>query len=170
MLGEGWDAKSVNVLIDLTAAGTSTTVHQMRGRSIRLDPSLPHKVADNWDVVCLAPEHPKGAAGYARFVRKHRMYYAPTPEGEIESGVSHVHPDLSPYAPPPAARFAGLNEDMLARAGARDTAYERWGVGQPYENAETHMVRVRAERSLGLPGQGWRRHCCGCSGANRRMG
>src|SRR6185436_16600098 len=32
LLGEGWDAASVNVLIDLTTAGTSTAVHQTRGR------------------------------------------------------------------------------------------------------------------------------------------
>ena len=41
LLGEGWDAQRVNVLIDLTGAGTSTAVHQMRGRSLRLDPALP---------------------------------------------------------------------------------------------------------------------------------
>src|SRR5205814_6063487 len=62
LLGEGWDAASVNVLIDLTTAGTSTAVHQMRGRSLRKDPAWPGKVADNWDVVCVAPEHPRGAS------------------------------------------------------------------------------------------------------------
>src|SRR5262249_36811892 len=36
LLGEGWDARGVNVLVDLTAASTRTAVHQMRGRSLRL--------------------------------------------------------------------------------------------------------------------------------------
>src|SRR5262249_16796745 len=84
LLGEGWDARGVNVLVDLTAASTRTAVHQMRGRSLRLDPALPRKVADNWDVVCVDPDHPKGAADYARCVRKHEHYFAPTAEGEIE--------------------------------------------------------------------------------------
>ena len=158
LLGEGWDAKCVNVLVDLTAASTSTTVHQMRGRSLRLDPALPRKVADNWDVVCLAPERPKGTNDYARFVRKHRHYYAPTAEGEIESGVSHVHPGLSPYGPPPAERFAEMNRAQLARASAKEAARDLWQVGKPYENKETPTVRVRVAKPLGLPGHRLRRH------------
>lgn len=158
LLGEGWDANCVNVLIDLTAASTSTSVHQMRGRSLRLDPSLPHKVADNWDVVCVAPDHPKGTADYARFIRKHRQYYAPTGEGEIESGVSHVHPGLSPYGPPPVTDFAAINAGLLDRARDREAAYERWEIGKPYENQEAHTVRVRMERSIGLAAPQLLRH------------
>ncbi len=153
LLGEGWDARRVNVLLDLTTASTSTSVHQMRGRSLRLDPALPRKVANNWDVVCVDPEHPKGIADYARFVRKHRNYYAPTPSGEIESGVSHVHPGLSPYGPPAEERFGQINVAMLTRAGARDTAYDRWRIGEPYENVEARTLRVRIGKPIGLPHQ-----------------
>ncbi len=151
LLGEGWDAKRVNVLIDLTTASTRTAVHQMRGRSLRLDPQLPRKVANNWDVVCIDPDHPKGAVDYARFVRKHHHYYAPTAAGEIESGVSHVHPALSPYAPPPAAAFARINTELLQRAGDREAAYALWEIGEPFEGREIHTARIRFERSLGLP-------------------
>src|SRR5205823_2606036 len=101
LLGEGWDARSVNVLLDLTGVTTTTSVHQMRGRSLRLDPELPRKVADNWDVVCIAPDYPMGLADYSRFVRKHRNYFGLTETGEIESGVSHVDSRLSPFGPPP---------------------------------------------------------------------
>jgi hypothetical protein len=142
----------VNVLIDLTAAGTQTSVHQLRGRSLRLDPEVPRKVANNWDVVCVAPEHPKGFADYSRFVRKHRRYYAPTVQGQIESGVSHVHPSLSPYGPPPSQQFPPINGEMLGRAGNRDAAYDRWRVGEPYENRDTQTVRVRFGRPVGLHG------------------
>lgn len=158
LIGEGWDARRVNVLIDLTAASTSTAVHQMRGRSLRLDPALPRKVADNWDVVCVAPDHPKGAADYARFVRKHAHYYAPTVEGEIESGVSHVHAALSPYGPPAADAFAEINQAMLARAGDREAAYDRWAVSEPYASREIHTVRLRFARSVGLPNRRLLRH------------
>src|SRR5439155_16701529 len=153
LLGEGWDARSVNVLIDLTAVTTSTSVHQMRGRSLRLDPSLPRKVAHNWDVVCVAPDHPKGAADYGRFVRKHRAYYSITAQGEIESGVSHVDQSLSPFGPPPAGDFSALNSSMLQRTADRDEVYDRWGVGRPYDNAPTDTVRVRFGRAPGLPAQ-----------------
>jgi superfamily II DNA or RNA helicase len=153
LLGEGWDARRINVLIDLTTASTRTAVHQMRGRSLRLDPELPRKVANNWDVVCIDPDHPKGDFDYARFVRKHEHYFAPTPDGEIESGVSHVDPALSPYGPPPAAVLDALNARMLERARDRERAWALWRIGEPYESREIHTTRVRFGRTVALPAQ-----------------
>ena len=54
LLGEGWDASRINVLIDLTTVTTSMSINQLRGRSFRLDKEWPEKVANNWDIVCLA--------------------------------------------------------------------------------------------------------------------
>ena len=102
-LGEGWNAPCVNCLVDLTSAATGVSVRQMRGRSLRLDPADPEKVASNWDVVCVAPRHAQGDADYERFVRKHRHLHAPADDGTLEAGVGHVHPDLSPFGPPPAS-------------------------------------------------------------------
>jgi superfamily II DNA or RNA helicase len=150
LLGEGWDAACANVLVDLTAAGTSTAVHQMRGRTLRLDPLLTRKVANNWDVVCIEPDHPKGDVDYARFVRKHRNYYALTLDGTVESGVSHVHPELSPYGPPDAGSFAAINQAMRQRAQDRDRTYEQWQVGAPYENMAMHTLRIRLARREAL--------------------
>ncbi len=158
LLGEGWDAQRVNVLVDLTAAGTSVAVHQMRGRTLRLDAAVPRKVADNWDVVCVAPEHPRGDTDYLRFVRKHDRYFAPTIEGEIESGVSHVHHALSPFGPPAADTFAEVNATMLTRAQDREGAYARWAVGTPYTNTQVETVRLRFGRAIGLPGRDLWRH------------
>ena len=94
----------MNVVIDLTAATTPTSVVQARGRALRLDAGWPGKVADNWGVVCVTGDHPKGAADYDRFVRKHDRYFALSGTGDIVSGVAHVDPRLSPYAPPPDGR------------------------------------------------------------------
>ncbi|HTX00117.1 MAG TPA: hypothetical protein VMD59_15140 [Acidimicrobiales bacterium] len=54
LLGEGWDAPCVNCLVDLSETTTAVSVTQMRGRSLRLDPADPTKMASNWDVVCVA--------------------------------------------------------------------------------------------------------------------
>jgi superfamily II DNA or RNA helicase len=158
LLGEGWDCRAVNVLIDLTTAATATSVHQVRGRGLRLDASWPEKVTDDWDVVCVAPGHAKGAADYARFVRKHRAYFALTAGGEIESGVSHVDPGLSPFGPPPAETFADLDERMLARASDRATVRAAWRIGEPYRDEQMETIRLRAARSLGIPGRRQLRH------------
>ena len=63
-------------MIDLTAATTPTSVVQARGRALRLDAGWPGKVADNWSVVCVTGDHPKGAADFDRFARKHDRYFA----------------------------------------------------------------------------------------------
>ena len=59
LLGEGWDCPVVNTLIDLTAATTSASTQQLRGRTMRLDPGWVDKVAHNWSVTCLLPSHPR---------------------------------------------------------------------------------------------------------------
>lgn len=153
LLGEGWDARGVNALIDLTAATTPTSVVQARGRALRINPDWPAKVADNWSVACVADDHPKGAADYERFVRKHDGYFALTRSGEIESDVSHVDPELSPYAPPPTAAFDAINARMLARVAERAKTRELWAIGTPYEDEPVRTVTVASRRPLGLPGR-----------------
>ncbi|MEV6107423.1 DEAD/DEAH box helicase family protein [Streptomyces sp. NPDC051940] len=148
MLGEGWDARGVNALVDLTEATTATAVVQTRGRALRTDPGWPEKVADNWSVVCVAPGHPKGSADWERFVRKHEGYFGVTDAGLVMAGVAHVHPGLSPYAPPGEEEFDGLNALMLQRAGERDRVRGLWRVGEPYEDRLVHTVRV-------TPGRRW---------------
>jgi superfamily II DNA or RNA helicase len=143
LLGEGWDCPPVNVLVDLTVATTGVSVPQMRGRSLRLDPADPEKVASNWDVVCVAPELVRGSADYERFVRKHLHVFAPAEDGEMEAGPSHVHPELGPFAPPPPARFGALNAELVARAGDRAAARERWRLGTPYRGVELPSLLVR---------------------------
>jgi hypothetical protein len=143
LLGEGWDCPMVNCLVDMTVASTGVSVQQMRGRSLRLDPNDPAKLASNWDVVCVAGDLVRGSADYARFVRKHLHLYAPADDGEIEAGPSHVHPELGPFSPPAAARLNELNRAMLTRAAATDEARERWRIGEPYRGADLRTLVVR---------------------------
>ena len=137
-------------MIDLTAATTPTSVVQARGRALRLDAGWPGKVADNWSVVCVTGDHPKGAADFDRFARKHDRYFALAQTGDVVSGVAHVDPRLSPYAPPPEDQFDELNATMLRRAGERDGARERWAIGTPFADEPVATVTVATRRPLGL--------------------
>ena len=133
LLGEGWDASKINVLIDLTTVTTSMTVNQLRGRSIRLDAEDPHKLANNWDVVCIAPEFSKGLDDYQRFIAKHKTLFGVTDDGAIEKGVGHVHPAFTELKPEGLEGSTNLlNNEMLSRAGRRDEARALWKIGQPY--------------------------------------
>ena len=66
IFGEGWDSLSLNTLIDLTSVTTSTSVQQLRGRTIRKDPTWTRKVAHNWDVVCVANDFKRGDSDLRR--------------------------------------------------------------------------------------------------------
>ncbi|WP_285694825.1 DEAD/DEAH box helicase family protein [Actinomadura sp. NBRC 104412] len=155
LLGEGWDARGINTLIDLTTATTPTAVVQTRGRALRLDPSWPEKSANTWTVVCVSGEHPKGTADWDRFVRKHNGYLAAAPNGEIVSGVAHVEASFSPYAPPDpvpgeAVPYARLNQAMLERAENRAATREAWRLGTPFRDELVHTLRIRPARSAAL--------------------
>ncbi|MBX9668198.1 MAG: DEAD/DEAH box helicase family protein [Candidatus Obscuribacterales bacterium] len=138
LFGEGWDSQALNTLIDLTTTTAPVSVKQLRGRSIRIqtnDPLGHRKVANNWDIVCVAPQLEKGLNDYNRFVRKHEGFFGISDDGQIERGVGHVHPSLSELtALEVFASHGKLNEEMTYRALCREGIYDLWKVGVPYEN------------------------------------
>ncbi|MBX9568418.1 MAG: DEAD/DEAH box helicase family protein [Candidatus Obscuribacterales bacterium] len=154
IFGEGWDCQSLNTLIDLTTTTTPVSVKQLRGRSIRInttDPLGGRKVANNWDVVCIAPYLEKGLNDYQRFARKHEGYFGICDDGQVECGVGHVHPSFSELSP--AEIFANLedfNQEMRLRALVRDGIYDLWKVGEPYQNKTLGCVEITKMRKLAL--------------------
>lgn len=149
LLGEGWDARRLTTLVDLTSATTPMAVTQTRGRALRTDPLDPTKVAHHWSVACIADGHPKGDADWERLVRKHTGFLAVTDDGVIVDGVAHLDAALSPHAPPDAALRAAINAHSIGRARARERTRELWEVGTPYEDVRVHEIRVRAAHPLG---------------------
>ena len=144
LLGEGWDASRINVLVDLTCVTTSMSVNQLRGRSIRLDPEQPEKLANNWDIICVAPEFTKGLDDYSRFRRKHRTIFGVTDDGAIEKGVGHVHAAFTELKPEGIeSSAAALNSDMLARVARREEARQLWKIGQPYHPEPVKTLEVK---------------------------
>ena len=75
------------------------SINQLRGRSFRLDDLWPEKVANNWDIVCLADEYEKGFDDYLRFQRKHKQLYGVGDDGAIEKGSAMFMPHLQKQNP-----------------------------------------------------------------------
>jgi superfamily II DNA or RNA helicase len=161
LLGEGWDAPAANVVVDLTAATTSTAVVQIRGRAIRRDPQRPDKIAHVWSVVAVDDTHPRGDLDYRRLVHKHRGYLAPDDRGRIIAGVEHLDPRCTAFAPPPPEVRDAINADALTAAGRLQESRDSWRIGTPYRDVVEVAVRVRAPRAIGVPevavrtGPGW---------------
>jgi hypothetical protein len=170
LLGEGWDSPSANTLIDLTSATTATSVQQLRGRILRLDPAWPEKTAHAYDVVCLDQSVERGGVEFSRLTRRHNRTWGIVPPGDnhagdIVRGIDHVDPAvgrellrLTLEEAQLALASAGLQQTRqpwqrldLHAANARTTAAvpqralvrELWRIGEPYDNAVewfSHLV------------------------------
>lgn len=154
LLGEGWDASKINVLIDLTTVTTIMSINQLRGRSFRLDKDNPEKVANNWDIVCLAEEFSKGFDDYERFKKKHSRLYGVCDDGAIEKGVGHVHAAFTEVRPEGISEVMSVfNEEMIQRSKDRKRIRELWQIGMPFEAqaSKAFELKMKKEFSIGFP-------------------
>ncbi|RPG69024.1 MAG: DEAD/DEAH box helicase [Euryarchaeota archaeon TMED99] len=151
LLGEGWDASRINVLIDMTSVTTSVSINQLRGRSIRIDKLWPEKVANNWDIICIAEEFTKGFDDYERFKEKHKQLYGVCDDGTIEKGVGHVHAAFNDVRPEGISEGMALfNEEMMRRARLREHTRELWGIGQPFGTEARPALEAKAPSDFAL--------------------
>ncbi|HKE50909.1 MAG TPA: hypothetical protein VKE25_05320, partial [Actinomycetes bacterium] len=79
-------------------------------------------------------------------VRRHGHLHAPCEDGSIETGVSHIHPALTPFAPPEQSTFGALNAAVLARSVDLAGARARWRIGTPYIGEDVPVLLVRPLR------------------------
>ena len=136
LLGEGWDARRITGLADVTAVTTITSVVQTRGRALRTDPLWPEKVAVNWSLVCVTDTHPKGGNDWDRLVRKHAGLPRARRRRARSSTASPTSTRaFSPFVPPPVSEFEAANARALVRSEQRALIREQWQVGQPYVDA-----------------------------------
>lgn len=153
LLGEGWDCPAVNTLIDLTAVATSSATQQLRGRTLRLDPDWPEKVAHNWSVACLIPADIAldDASEPNRLRRKHSHLWGLSADrdGRIVSGLGHA---LSPPAvealervldKAPGATIAAVDDLSRTAFPSRAETHTEWRIGEPYTAREREQVTVR---------------------------
>lgn len=151
LLGEGWDCPAVNTLVDLTTVTTSTAVQQLRGRTLRLDPAWPGKVAHNWSVACLVPAGSglRSTTDLDRLRRKADRLWAvvlPDPDAsgdsDPEPGAPVIETGLAGVLLPAQRRaldrveagatredIAALNTATVTTLGDRQAEGSRWSVG-----------------------------------------
>lgn len=172
IFGEGWDALTLNTLVDLTSVTTSTGVQQIRGRTIRLDPQWPRKVAHNWDVVCISKKFDKGDADLRRFVARHAHTWgivvrAPlqditeavatavaghipglSMQGRVVRGIGHVDMEMASdlgTKPLKLVPFKQYTQRMLKAVTFREKVYDLWEIGAPYSNFAYRVTQVEPE-------------------------
>ncbi|MBI5223314.1 DEAD/DEAH box helicase family protein [Candidatus Micrarchaeota archaeon] len=151
LFGEGWDSLKLNTMVDLTAISFGTSVQQIRGRALRIDPEDPLKVSNNWDIVCV---YPGMFSQLSKMRKKHGLLYSVDDQGRIMKGVDHLEGGLWRLWTGTRDSIAFrsdmqiLNDRMINRAISRNKTRELWGIGSIYEDSETGAVEVKMEQKV----------------------
>jgi len=144
LLGEGWDSINLNTLIDMSTVTTFASVNQLRGRSIRKSEAEPKKLANNWDIICIAPGLEKGYNDLLRLFRKHENFYGICDDGQIQCGINHLDGSLSLGETHLSQEdIKNINQRMTLKGDNRAKAYEMWGIGKPYENTDMGCCELK---------------------------
>ena len=92
LLGEGWDAPSINSLVLSSTVSSYMLSNQMRGRAIRIDKAHPDKVSNIWHLATV-DAHPGGYSyDLEQLAARFEGFEAPSYFGkhEIMSGIERV--------------------------------------------------------------------------------
>lgn len=119
LLGEGWDAPSINSLILSSTVSSYMLSNQMRGRAIRIDRNHPEKVSNIWHLATYDPKFGEYSYDLAQLSTRFEGYEAPSYFGnhEIVSGIERVLAFNT---------LTGVPETNLALAGNRELTREWW--------------------------------------------
>lgn len=127
LLGEGWDAPSINSLILSSTVSSYMLSNQMRGRAIRIDKNHPDKVSNIWHLATYDPKFGEYSYDLAQLATRFEGYEAPSYFGkhEIESGIERVLMS-DPLGTPETNLSLAKNRD-LTRRWWNDALYTGYG-------------------------------------------
>ncbi|NER15037.1 DEAD/DEAH box helicase family protein [Leptobacterium flavescens] len=125
LLGEGWDAPSINSLILASFVGSYVQSNQMRGRAIRTDRLNMDKAANIWHLACVDPTVFDGGNDIQLLKRRFRAFVGVSFEKEarIENGIGRLKlPDKITGI----QEIEEINNKMFINAERRDLLKEKW--------------------------------------------
>lgn len=124
LLGEGWDAPTINTLVLASFVGSYVLSNQMRGRSIRVDPACPTKAANIWHLVCVAPGPFGPGADFELLTRRCSAFVGVSATApSIENGTERLGLGHPPYT---RSQLDDLNTRTCRRALDRDGLRRSW--------------------------------------------
>ncbi len=124
LLGEGWDAPSVNSLILASFVGSYMLSNQMRGRAIRTQEGNPSKTANIWHLVCQEEDAKEFNEDMETLARRFKSFAGVSFAGSrIESGLERLGLGEPPYG---RKRMDRINGVMTQRARDRTRLITDW--------------------------------------------
>lgn len=125
LLGEGWDAPSINSLILASFVGSYVMSNQMRGRAIRTEKDNIDKTSNIWHLACIDPTVSNGGNEIELLERRFKTFVGVSNREEtgIENGIERLN---LPDGIKTAREINRTNNQILRLAGERDLLKEKW--------------------------------------------
>lgn len=124
LLGEGWDAPSINSLILASLVGSFVSSNQMRGRAIRKDTDSPNKTGNIWHLACIDPTDLDGGKEVDILKRRFEAFV-----GVSNSTISFISNGFERLNIPneiTVESIKTLNNATLKRASKRALITQKW--------------------------------------------
>jgi superfamily II DNA or RNA helicase len=148
LLGEGWDAPSVNSLILASFVGSYMLSNQMRGRAIRTQEGNPAKTANIWHLVCQEEDAQQFNEDMETLARRFRSFVGVSfTSNRIESGLGRLGLGAAPY---PKPKMEHINATMGRKARDRARLTAEWEQALAVA-ADGTMVEQVGASELALP-------------------
>ena len=124
LLGEGWDAPSINALVLASYIGSFVLSNQMRGRAIRVNNNDAQKTGNIWHLACADTTLPGGGEDLSLLARRFKAFVGiPLISGlGIENGIRRMN--LPPGFSTEAIEY--YNRGTFGQATKRGELEERW--------------------------------------------
>jgi hypothetical protein len=124
LLGEGWDAPSVNTLIMASFVGSYMLSNQMRGRAIRSLPFNPDKTANIWHLFCVEEKSIDPGTDFETLNRRFKSFVGVSfNEPIIENGINRLDIGNPPFN---KSKIKIINQKMCQKAIDRKRLKHDW--------------------------------------------
>lgn len=141
LLGEGWDAPSVNTLVLASFVGSFVLSNQMRGRAIRTQKNNPGKTGNIWHLVCVDPDDPGSGHDFSTMQRRFSSFVGVSVNEDkvIETGFGRLgfdHQMKSSFA------VENANKRSFRLAGDRFALKKKWDDAIPAGHVLTNEIKI----------------------------
>ncbi len=125
LLGEGWDAPSINSLILASYVGSYVSSNQMRGRAIRINPFDKTKVSNIWHLACIDLTADDNGHDFQLLKRRFKSFVGIfyNEENGIENGINRLNiiERLDSHA-----SISNYNKKIFLEAQKRKNLFQLW--------------------------------------------
>ncbi|NHJ15058.1 MAG: DEAD/DEAH box helicase [Candidatus Thorarchaeota archaeon] len=149
LLGEGWDAPSINSLILASFVGSYMLSNQMRGRAIRTNPQAPDKTSNIWHLICVKLSNEEPGEDFETMERRFKAFAGVSfVESMIENGFDRLGIDGPPFE---VEQVEATNRMMIERAGNREGLRRAWDEALKRGEAGVRLVEEVTAKKARLP-------------------